>query len=414
MPDSFEGRFMPHGFDNPTLIVSQMILFAIYTGVFYFIHRAYPQVKGVRYFIWAFLVAIFARAAFALDGILTLPILASLGNCLALANQALVYSGLIENLGERGVPLFAWSSIAVAMLINVTVSLAHGETIVAVGAAGISFAVIRALIAIELFRHSSRVWVVRVFAIFMALFAVYSMNQTVLKIPAVRDAFSNAVPGISLQTVFLLINVACSALVGIFLIFLIGNSILNGVERETLTDPLTEKLNRRGIEQRINNELTQFTKEGVTFSVAIIDLDHFKTINDTWGHAAGDMALCLATNLVTSHTRSCDDVGRLGGDELVVILPSTNAEQALAIADRICRSILSSTILGERLLSASIGVAQSERMDSTATILARADSALYEAKKAGRGCVRYQPLLADTQKGISSDVIRESLEKSTR
>ena len=98
---------MLHGFDNPTLIVSQVILTVIYTVVFYLIHRGYPQIKGIRYFVWAFLLASFARPFFVLDGIFGQPILGAFGNCFALTTQVLIYKGLLETFSDRGVPRFA-------------------------------------------------------------------------------------------------------------------------------------------------------------------------------------------------------------------------------------------------------------------------------------------------------------------
>jgi len=391
------GLLMLQGLDNPTLIVSQLLLSVIYSAVFFFIQRAYPHIKGVRYFTWAYFVVIFARLMFALNLIFKVPLLASAGNCLALMNEAFIYAGLLEHFGDVGFPAIAWGSIAIMTPINVLIAYSRGETIFAAGSAAVSFGLIRTLTVMELYRHAAKSWLIRNFAFFMTFYAVYSINQTVLKLSSVRSAFAVLFPSLPLQTVFLVINVISSSFEGILLFFLVGNAILYGVEQQTLIDPLTQKLNRRAIERKIKEELARSFREGSAFSIAVLDLDHFKSINDTWGHAAGDAALRLVADLIASHTRISDAVGRQGGDELILIMPSTNGDQATFLTEKICELILSSTILDEIHLSASIGVAQSEVSDSPESLIARADIGLYEAKKAGRGCVRYQPLLLHPQ-----------------
>jgi diguanylate cyclase (GGDEF)-like protein len=162
------------------------------------------------------------------------------------------------------------------------------------------------------------------------------------------------------------------------------------MERQSLTDPLTGKLNRRGIEARLETELVCSARNGHIFSIALIDLDHFKSVNDTLGHAAGDAALCHVADRITALVRQYDSVGRLGGDEMLLIMPSAEGADAMLMASRICQSVKHSDFFQDTALSVSIGIAQYEMLDSASSILARADAALYEAKRAGRGCVRLQ------------------------
>ncbi|HEU5448592.1 MAG TPA: GGDEF domain-containing protein [Acidimicrobiia bacterium] len=126
-------------------------------------------------------------------------------------------------------------------------------------------------------------------------------------------------------------------------------------------------------------------------SVLMIDVDYFKEVNDTYGHRAGDRVLSVVASCVKSQLRSADLVGRYGGDELVIALADCDSTGAYAVAERI-RSVVAATPVvfeeGVVNVSLSIGVAASEHGESLLPVLARADFALYDAKRAGRACVR--------------------------
>jgi diguanylate cyclase len=126
-------------------------------------------------------------------------------------------------------------------------------------------------------------------------------------------------------------------------------------------------------------------------SVLMVDVDYFKEVNDTYGHRAGDRVLSVVASCVKSQLRSADLVGRYGGDELVVALPDCDSPGAFAVAERI-RSVVAATPVvfeeGVVNVSLSIGVAAAEHGEGLLPVLARADLALYDAKRAGRACVR--------------------------
>jgi diguanylate cyclase (GGDEF)-like protein len=163
------------------------------------------------------------------------------------------------------------------------------------------------------------------------------------------------------------------------------------IERVALTDPLTELPNRRKFFEVTNEELRKFKRSKQAFHVLYIDLDHFKTINDTYGHANGDQLLIGFAQLSKRETRETDTVGRLGGEEFAVLLPETSARTATDIAERIrnaMQSLVLPTEAGPMRTTLSIGVAEIlESDDSIDTILHRADEALYKAKNNGRNLV---------------------------
>ncbi len=156
------------------------------------------------------------------------------------------------------------------------------------------------------------------------------------------------------------------------------------LRREAATDGLTSLLNHRGSQERLRREVAAAAASGAPLSVAVLDLDHFKRINDTYGHAEGDKALAAAAAKLRSVVRDGDAVGRLGGEEFVLVLPGVAGEIAGDAAER-ARAALGEVFVGRRPLEASAGVATfPDDADEAAELLERADSALYAAKHAGR------------------------------
>jgi two-component system cell cycle response regulator len=156
----------------------------------------------------------------------------------------------------------------------------------------------------------------------------------------------------------------------------------------SLTDPLTGVGNRRRLEQALAAEVSRASRTGARLCAIMADLDHFKRVNDTYGHAAGDNVLMAFGDLLRRHTRAIDIVARFGGEEFVVLLPYTELENAIAIADRIRESLAACPIesLPDRV-TASFGVAEMALDEPGSGLLRRADAALYDAKHSGRNRV---------------------------
>jgi diguanylate cyclase (GGDEF)-like protein len=158
------------------------------------------------------------------------------------------------------------------------------------------------------------------------------------------------------------------------------------------TDPLTGCLNRRALETRLRTDLRQAKRRATTLAVLAIDLDHFKEINDTYGHPFGDLVLTGAARIMKETARDTDAVARLGGDEFIVVLPDTGWEGALTFAERIRRRVDETTFSSSTAsirITISVGVALARGTDpvSAATLLQDADQSLYKAKSAGRNRV---------------------------
>ncbi|QDW65950.1 diguanylate cyclase [Luteimonas granuli] len=157
---------------------------------------------------------------------------------------------------------------------------------------------------------------------------------------------------------------------------------------ESGRDALTRLLNRRFLPTILRREIALQANTGRQFAVLMLDLDHFKSINDTHGHEAGDRALKHVAALLVENTRGSDYLFRYGGEEFVVVLGSVSLDDAIAIAEGLRNAIASSPVVladGTSLpLTASIGVAVQDGHPDYERVLARADAAMYQAKRGGR------------------------------
>lgn len=167
--------------------------------------------------------------------------------------------------------------------------------------------------------------------------------------------------------------------------------LFSEVQRLAVTDALTGIYNRRAFFDRARQEYNRSVRYGHRISVIMLDVDHFKVINDRFGHAAGDEALRTIANLCTSNLRACDILGRYGGEEFTILVPETPLNGALSIAQRLCDQIAAISISSERgviRVTASIGVAEMcEETSGLDELIDRADQALYRAKQSGRNRV---------------------------
>jgi diguanylate cyclase (GGDEF)-like protein len=167
---------------------------------------------------------------------------------------------------------------------------------------------------------------------------------------------------------------------------------LTEAERRAQTDPLTGVLNRRSLIERLDAACVRARARNLPISVLFIDLDHFKQINDTYGHAAGDACLAGIIPPIHAELRQSDVIGRYGGEEFVVILSGADAAAAHPIAERICRRVEDIRIEGFGApihVTCSIGVAASDRLGVWGQhLIAHADTAQYAAKRSGRNQVQ--------------------------
>ncbi len=156
------------------------------------------------------------------------------------------------------------------------------------------------------------------------------------------------------------------------------------LERLATTDALTGLLNRRSFSDRATNGLKEAQRYGHACSLVLLDIDHFKTINDRFGHSAGDAVLVAVAQRLQTQLRGTDLFGRWGGEEFTILLPHTSRQGALELCERFAESLSTGAIDTVGRITASFGVAAKKDGEDLDALLRRADQAMYAAKRAGR------------------------------
>lgn len=155
-----------------------------------------------------------------------------------------------------------------------------------------------------------------------------------------------------------------------------------------VTDTLTNVYNRRYFTQKLEEEIERVRRSGSSFSLIMLDIDHFKNVNDLFGHNAGDLVLKSMAEMILNRIRKIDTIARWGGEEFVLLLPETDGNAAVVLAETLRRQLNQMEIPGVGKITASFGVASYSSGDTVDTLVNRADKKMYEAKSAGRNCVR--------------------------
>ena len=224
----------------------------------------------------------------------------------------------------------------------------------------------------------------------MTLFAYFVLQRRQANV--IAAAFAAMVAGIVL--VELGAGLALRFGLSLGLCIVVVNIILGVMERmqaqllsHAITDPLTGAFNRRHMDTCLREAIERHGRTGSPASLILVDIDHFKSLNDRLGHAAGDEVLKAVVDRIRVHCRKADRLFRLGGEEFLLLLPETVPLEATAIAENLRRGIATARILDGRSVTASVGVSQARAGDAVDDWLRRVDFALYEAKKAGRDCV---------------------------
>lgn len=159
------------------------------------------------------------------------------------------------------------------------------------------------------------------------------------------------------------------------------------------TDPLTRLANRRSLMETLAREFKRSDRSGTPFALVMLDIDHFKPVNDTYGHQCGDEVLVEISNLLRRHLREYDLAARYGGEEFAMVLPEADLQTAIQVAERLRKSAAELRFTGEMCklsltVSLGIGCAPSALIESVDDLIRLADDALYQAKKNGRNRVQ--------------------------
>jgi diguanylate cyclase (GGDEF)-like protein len=178
------------------------------------------------------------------------------------------------------------------------------------------------------------------------------------------------------------------------------------MQQQAVTDGLTGCYNRRPFELRLEQNLQLATRMCESFSLVMMDLDNFKQVNDRAGHEAGDVALCMLADILSTSLRAVDTAARFGGDEFVIILPQADSEGALLVAERVRKRIEQIDVPGFGPVTCSFGIATFPNHASSRNgLLEAADRALYDAKNAGRNRVSVFDISSVANNGPSVEMV---------
>jgi diguanylate cyclase (GGDEF)-like protein len=197
-------------------------------------------------------------------------------------------------------------------------------------------------------------------------------------------------PSLGLPLALAILGLALSALLASLVIAWSRNERMQELERQASQDALTGLNNRRRFEEDLDTAMARSWREGNTGALLILDLDHFKQVNDSRGHQAGDELIKEVATVLRQRTRRSDALARLGGDEFAVILPRSDRGEAQLVAEAIAREIRQHAGEGDDRISVSVGVAMfgDDPRTSVATVISEADTAMYAAKDEGRDSIR--------------------------
>ncbi len=240
-------------------------------------------------------------------------------------------------------------------------------------------------------RDPETAWPRRVMGIFYSAYSVVELLRVILYI-ATGTMPDRAAPHVEIASGIVYV-ISCSVMPLAF-IWMMNARLHAHMGRQTILDPLTQLLNRRGLQEAGDRELARFMRSRHDFAVVLLDIDHFKLLNDSFGHAGGDIVLRGTAALLEHRLRDGDIIGRLGGEEFVLLLPSTSPEEARLLVERL-RAALEKRVfqLGDRQthITSSFGITASQGRHTLTwdTLLNEADIACYAAKHAGRNASRF-------------------------
>jgi diguanylate cyclase (GGDEF)-like protein len=374
-------------FDNRTLFSCQFLLAFVFFIVFFGMRRAHSDLRGIGTIALSFLFGVVGILFLFLRGAIPNVLSTTVANALVLLSFTLQYLAINRFLGIRRSLYPLWAADLAALIVVFYYSQIQHNIVPRIIVASLAIALNRGLTSVQLLRNARGRTHMRLFGLAMMLFAVMSIVRAIVSYS--NGAPANYMQSSPFQTLALAGDLLYICLLGLFFFTMISGKVLGLLKDQLEQDPLSGSFNRRGIEQRLDIELKRFARSKEPLSIALIDVDHFKSINDSAGHAAGDAAIREVAAAISAQLRAYDLLGRYGGDEFLLVLPHTACAEAQIVADRIGLAMraLSLTRKGPAL-TLSIGLSEAVPAEHSSYLLSRADQALYQAKRAGRNCTR--------------------------
>jgi diguanylate cyclase (GGDEF)-like protein len=276
----------------------------------------------------------------------------------------------------------AWTLIPVVLLIAAAGPAEHWSTLrIVLSYSAQSYLMLRTMAVIrpaliEQLGRKTMVAIVVPGALIGIILAGLGLGQ-VLRWPQPADILQTVPTHLALMATY----VTGGTLFCFMFMLLLAQRMLANLHEASSRDALTGLYNRRSMIEQLGRQWQRHRRTQAPLAIMTIDLDHFKRINDTLGHTAGDSVLVHLTKLLQNHVRGEDLVGRVGGEEFMLLLPDTEPQQAISLAERL-RVLVRAEALGTTI---SVGIALAHSVDKDPeSMIARADAALFRAKEAGR------------------------------
>jgi len=374
--------------DNWTLVVCIALATSMSAFAFGRTWKTHRSLRGSGAFALAFLLGTLSCIFFTLVSDAT-PITrflnTVLGDSLVISVYALLLMGVEQFFGVRRATPFGWLLVVACFLLTFYFTFTHDLISGRILVNDLCTFILRVLIGIELIRHASRrnVRILSGVMFFYALLSLASIWDTLY-----REGPHNAhewMQNKSLQQLSLLTTLIFFIATGQLLLLLLNSELVLQLEAEATRDFMTGTLNRRGIERALKAEMNRSRRYNMALSIALIDIDCFKQINDSLGHAEGDRVLLSISKALEDSLRAYDAIGRFGGDEFLIVMPNTPASEAFTVMERLRIEIAR---LPYEAVTLSIGISKMAFNETYTALLASADEALYRAKQDGRNCTR--------------------------
>ncbi|MDH0863594.1 GGDEF domain-containing protein [Mitsuaria sp. GD03876] len=370
--------------DPRSITVMTALMAAVMGAVLLGVRRNYPStIQGLLPWSLAPMTCALAAGVYAMQGALPDFVVAQTGNALLLTGCGLFYFGSQRFFG-RPVTWRLWGGIALLSLAVLTWFLIRPDYRVRMV---VFTATMTACVLAHawLVRRDGRGFAARLIAGTLALQAAVLVGRGLASF-WVDGAQSSRFAMTTVQTAYIASYCFSVLLLSVGVLLMASERVREEFELLATRDALTGALTRRAVLQAGGEEFDRWRRYGQPLSLLLLDIDHFKLVNDRHGHQTGDRVLAEAVAAIRGQLRATDRLGRYGGEEFVILLPSTDAEAARASAERV-REALAAHVPAPDVppCTASIGVAVAQLGDvSIDQLLARADAALYRAKANGR------------------------------
>ncbi len=367
---------------------SAMLLSSLFIGmmafVLFFLRASFPAtIRGISEWAVALAILFVSFALFGLRGVLPDFLTLAVANLLVLVGLSLLYFGSQRHF-ELTVSTRNWTIFTVLVALPLLWFSTVGPNIIAqVVLTSLFMTIAFSFHAHLIWRHGSASFPNRFTAFILGTQGLINLLRLLSLL--LTDDSVDFYGSSTLQVVYVTSLIFGSMLGATGLTLMASNRLREDLEHLARHDSLTGCLNRRAWLNNCDQEMDRSRRSGKQMTVLMMDIDHFKSINDNHGHQVGDRVIIRFVKRVVAALRRADNLGRYGGEEFVALLPETGAEQALIVAERIRSTVHNATEVPG--CTVSIGVATSDVNVSVDGLLARADAAMYRAKNNGRNRV---------------------------